>query len=1267
MVGFPRPLQVVALVLLPAATSASFIPFAGVEELAPRPFHEFCGEHVHEGDEKLRRCSHSVKRTLDDNGEVELEWEMEVDPDRILSLDTEAARGVRLTKCSPNEIEVEMPEDHITTHANEGDYVVGSRFVHGCRHLSDKSLYHRIDKVQSVETKATADGKQRLRRLTLATTELPSMAHVLPYVSFHFRYMPVEARDLQEFPEMRTDFGQKGFPASQAANARKLDSVDSDMDFGGVHSGSGSSLSSHGEGWLHSLRPKQISNFGWNWDFFMNCTEEPEFNYTAPGFDGFMKLKQPFIKIHAGVFLNFTSRLGSLLSTPEVQWAHGFDGHGQVSARIQIELETTGEAAQDPFQLLNMPILSKLSQPMWFQKMDLAVGAMPMSVEPGFQMKGELYHKGVFNGTLQAGGKAHVQMQPRIEYKSDAGLETQFEVAMQDVDLWPPLWLIETNNFEMGLVLQPQMFLRGQVTSAENDMLDFEARPYLNISLNREGLEDNVESVNTLVVYPVRVMGLENNVDKEYKVVVDCTPFGHPQVSTSPEPNWGQLMFTDPVRQFECGKVQKMSVITTPISVSLIELDVTVDPPHETQLGHTQVSCGSFVRGVCQQTPQIAQFTSNGKQVSLQLSIVWEDDYVSWFAEQLKNIAVSVDSVVLRAEAATMVGSNASGDDMQLRISHGGHVNVIQLSGPQSDLKGNHVLEFGTSFLSTWESCEDVVECQPGVVELYHKGSLLCKGTLPAMPEKHISTKLLNQVATIGGHNVMGIPEKEPIEFAMFGTNTAEGPLAISNLFAVVASPSQASMFLNPFGPAFMSPSSSVDLKWTVALADPTAAYTFLLSAMKLLPPRKTINVAYPTVNGRMLEPVGNAETITAHCQYLDAATVDSAEQPCSFSRTAFSLSAYSLGDSVVVMIQWSAPDGTHVMYSPPIFISSAPGVSNPSAQSTQAPTGARRLWTALDWNKRLAQSTMESCEDKDLNFAVGAGLLIGGKIVEAGGSPNAILGQDAPVLSTGLREVFALRPEAKAKDMLPSALCSDGVCSGKLPTCTKANYEKKHFPRLDFNMNRKFLFNKTRDDTIETMLAYAFSVLPEAVEVIIMRNGTELPWGSTSTTVPPLVIGQTFATTTVAPAPIQWQAVTNSPTPYAGRRLEGHTRKVLAGQQVRLTFKHGLPYRVDRSLVEMMHRHGMFAEMQDDLHSTEGPLFVQDFDVDEGETHIVPTGRYFESLRRNQAVSLVALFGALGAALLLVSFVLRRKYDSMAAGARFTKFGLEHENEAVE
>merc|ERR1740138_39319 len=221
---------------------------------------------------------------------------------------------------------------------------------------------------------------------------------------------------------MRTDFGANG-PHPQQRRLFGLENLGTGMRKNlqnGIQAAKAAAASEFGEGGAafqhesgstHSIQsnapplnmaPKQVSNFGWNWNFFMNTTEEPEFNLTAPGAKGMIKVREPYIKAHAGIYLNFSSEFKGLTESPRVRWTAGLHGHGRMQARVLSMMNTTDsvQAEDDEGTEVDLPFLEKFHNARWFDKIDIAAGSMPISFEPGIRFNSKMYHKGAYDGAI---------------------------------------------------------------------------------------------------------------------------------------------------------------------------------------------------------------------------------------------------------------------------------------------------------------------------------------------------------------------------------------------------------------------------------------------------------------------------------------------------------------------------------------------------------------------------------------------------------------------------------------------------------------------------------------------------------------------------------------------------------------------------------------------------------------------------------------------------------------------------------------------------
>jgi len=455
-----------SLLLVLVVIAGGFQPFAGLAELSPQRLADFCSEdggHLSGVKSGVRRCVHSLRRRLEDGGEVQLRWQLDVDPTRIFSLDVE--HGMRLTRCNANELDLEIPRDieRAQLPVKEGDCVVASRWIHHCPHLHEKNLYHCVLGVEEINS---ADAAERgVSQIRLLTMEMPSLAHLADAVDFYISYTPPEAEEVVRFPRRQT---HKAGPMATTQSDVKLDDP--------------------------SLKPNTVANLGWNWDFERNATQHPEVKYAVPG--GRLTLQQAYAKAHVGIWMNFTSRFSSDDLVPRINFELGMDGHATLNARLISELDAAGFDAADAdlYRRTDIPILQQLAETRWLGPLDFSIGSIPMSFEPGFQFTSSAHKLGQFRGSLQLGVNAHAVVRPRLRFSSINGLDAACTAELKDIRLSPPMWMISTQHFEMGMQLEPQLWIRGQLGGVENIKASLALLPFANVTIRRSAAAEEAPS-----------------------------------------------------------------------------------------------------------------------------------------------------------------------------------------------------------------------------------------------------------------------------------------------------------------------------------------------------------------------------------------------------------------------------------------------------------------------------------------------------------------------------------------------------------------------------------------------------------------------------------------------------------------------------------------------------------------------------------------------------------------------------------------------------
>eukprot|EP00929_Paragymnodinium_shiwhaense_P012625 TRINITY_DN11_c3_g1_i2.p1 TRINITY_DN11_c3_g1~~TRINITY_DN11_c3_g1_i2.p1 ORF type:complete len:1465 (-),score=485.05 TRINITY_DN11_c3_g1_i2:174-4568(-) len=1188
--------KVVAGLAVLASGVKAFEPFADVEELRVRPMKEFCADK----DPKtgFAVCSHHVKKTLEDGGDVELSWRVHADPDSMLSLDTEKA--ITVMKCGLGSLDLDMPEEYVKQYAKPDTLILASRFVkHTCGHLPvDKHMFKKVLKVAKVEWKDLP--VFRRAHVRFHTKDLEHMAEALPEMHYNFSYVPVEAKQTDvAFPPMVTNSGVRCAsppcdPFEEMEKHRRLlKTFETEVATGNPDTNQVTEGGAHTENSLLKLMPKQISNFGWNWNFFMNSSEEPEFNYTLPGLDGYVKLKEPYIKMHAGLFLNFSAKFGTFLSgtPPHVKFTAGILGHGVINARMMTDLKTTRAASEDPFFMFNLPVLEALKKTRWFSPIDFGMGAIPITMEPGFQFGAEMYHTGDFEGTLQLGGITHAVMRPEIQFDSDIGFRTSVKAEFKDTTLYPPLWIVSTDHFEMGVMLEPVMWLKGQFgPNVPSEKMGFEARPYVNLTLMREGGAAVGDNMKTLIAYPFRVMGLQTDTfQKKYKVKVTANKNS---VASTAALNWGEVEVHDHLSVFNMGQITQADMLSQKIQVALIEVDEASGS--DTELGKTEVKCESLLNGECQPNPTIAQMNVNGATVSVELVVLWQKNPVPWFASRIRGVSISFPTITLNQDALTaavpeLANGGTPKEKMYLRVTHGDITYVTEVSGfssyqTGSGLSGASVIEFGPTFLESWRkaaACPVAGECTSGKIQLFYGSTLLGSSQMPAIPWNTVPDLVVDDGSrnVASSETLMALMQANPeaakqsfmsgIEAGLdAATGGVEPPteipvsvtlkpanggsyqsIAIVHAQATVLDPATSSSFLYPSKPLKVTPQdATVNFQWTTAYVQRATKYTFRLSTWKVVASTASTiaaNAQYPSVGNLMLQPIANGQqTITSQCSQAPIEGIASDGVPCSFQHALNFAGGFTTGDRIVMMVEWieGTPALDHVMFSPPIEIVASISSTGRRLDGPVQRSLDRRLWTKEDWNQRL-DANQDSCNKEDIRFELGFGMMVRSRMTDKAGfyamMRDPSTGQ-MPMLSSGFQNLGSETLEdADLADMLPKELCSDGICKGTMPGCTKANFKKMYFPELLFNLHKSAKFSDlgAGSDMVKLMMAYAFSTLPEMVEVMIEElNATGQIGHGMGTTPPPTVYPWQTST-----APLSWgvtgapQVETSTPPPKAG------------------------------------------------------------------------------------------------------------------------------------
>lgn len=1263
-----------------------------MEELKPKRLHDFC--EAAEGESKLRRCAHRVSRRLHDGSQVHLEWSMTADPDNILSLDTEAEHGVALAECLPaweegasaqtaHELRLELPESH-AHHAAAGKFVVGSRFAHDCKHMLDRSFLHRIVEVKHHEVRDHPSG-QRKSHVHLATERVPSLAHVVPKLDYSFSWVPAKEADLDAMESIFDSEGETEDPSHLPAwindaeemsessviesegeaptvdEARRLfDPVkafkgifNDTKDAKGVEYSNGSmQKSSHSKGGgtlgdtMLNFQPDQKSHMGWNWDIDINTTESPKYLLDAPGVKGKLILKHPEVNMTTGLRFNHSSAMKDLTSIPEVKWQAALDGVGMLNLKVYAMLNTTGTAGVDPVGIVNFPVLKEFERPKFFTKIDFATGNLPMSIEPGLQINGKMYHKGEFDGSVAGGLRSKVNMKPVMTFDSRDGLNLTCEhCEMSDLTIWPPMWIIFTKKFEMGLMAMPQILMRGDFGGLEQATLAFEMRPYMNMTITRDGARTTGDgSTKSLIAYPYRVMGLDDSgLQKKYKVMVSMKKVGQ-QVSSSAAVNWGTVNYHDYVSQFSMGEMPQEAVLKNSMEVTLVK----VNDGTESVLGTGTFQCSSILNAVCHPSPSVVPIVNhnNNEVAAVQMAVVWAQNPDPWFANHIRGVSMSFPSVQIKERLP--VKQNAS---LSIQLVHGGRTYASNIQESRDGGRsGMTTIVFEPTFVDIWMPCSQTSggsgskKCQSPALQLLQDGEVVAEAVIPAL-------SLTSSTAMQGTSDTSGSKGLEvPLTVALTPPGKPnDAALAVVRLNAHITSIMFSGQFLKPRQATQVALGGGQQLTWMVPDVDENAQYAFLIQVLRLSSSAPDSG-AGRKVGDQYLIPAGSPDKISTKCTRTVMKGMPSAAAPCSFSKmVVFSEDDFQAGDVVVVLVEWIKDGQTMAMRSPPFEVS---GGSRRLSQADSMPDdavehpmrrlqdGGRRLKFSYkqfqeQWNSKVANNSV-GCNKRNLNFKMGTGFLVRGKVVGVTvpqGFPMMGGLSEAPVLGTGWRSLMHAQNGSTLQDLIGKSVCKVGLCDGALPGCTNFSFQNITEPKVKFTLNRALRYHNGTEQHVSEMLqnaiAYAMSMLPEMIDVAIKdinksqfwkRKGNgKLPPGP-GAPVQQGVFGApagSLAPPQPAPAASPAQPAGNQDTSAdsfgdfwrstgdnsGSRRLRERQEEEI-GTMVTMKLKGRQSYEVTEELLGSLLELGYFheiEEMEDDDFHEKGPLKITDFWLDDG------------------------------------------------------------------
>jgi len=284
-----------------------------------------------------------------------------------------------------------------------------------------------------------------------------------------------------------------------------------------------------------------------------------------------------------------------------------------------------------------------------------------------------------------------------MNFNTDSGLQTNLSAKALNVEFTPPTWMLFTNKFEMGFMLQPTLWLAGSFGMMQDMEMGFALRPFFNISiLHQDAMLGISSSTKELAIYPWRAVGLPSG--KNYVIKVGAN--GQYKM-TSNQMSTGVAEFADNVEDFTFGLVEQDQLIGAPIEVLILE-----DGKEEVAKG--TATCTSIVNGQCSPGPVTAKMQVDGKDVEVHLSVVWEESAMNVLESKIKSISLRFPAVTISNPA---LGKKFADPDVLanslLRLKRNGRTFAVPLTSKMNSttfLQSRVIIELGPCFLDAWKT-----------------------------------------------------------------------------------------------------------------------------------------------------------------------------------------------------------------------------------------------------------------------------------------------------------------------------------------------------------------------------------------------------------------------------------------------------------------------------------------------------------------------------------------------------------------------------------
>jgi len=463
------------------------------------------------------------------------------------------------------------------------------------------------------------------------------------------------------------------------------------------------------------------------------------------------------------------------------------------------------------------------------------------------------------------------------------------------------------------------------------------------------------------------------------------------RVDSSEALSWGDIEWNDPVERFSFNMIAQRMLLYLQIDIQLIQVDYSSGRPFERASEIKSVRCKTVMNGVCQPSPIIQELYFQNTKLQFFMHAVWQDNPREWFSTRIRGVAASVPEVIINKDYIASIDPQFSIHSyVNQGIVYGKNVDkplVLVLHHAQksypilinknngyvpginsSSMKSDDIIEFGSSFLSSWDrTCLDGTQgCDPKI-SLYYGDILLASAEIPRIPWNSDERSSTTYQSLFGNEAYKS--RIIPVSVALKpSTGSSWQHVGLVRLKLAVANPAAWNRWIRPYQFTAVGLGSTYKLGWTLNNADPFKEKQFTLIMMKGL----TISTAgsYQASTGTdekryMRQRVGNVWFGQISSESVTIKPINLAGVHRTRFEHIISFNGMAERDQIMMVCQWVDKFGhVHSMNAPPFVIESkvaeqaaadeAAGITAPTTTLSPGlqiapPSGGRRLDNIMD------------------------------------------------------------------------------------------------------------------------------------------------------------------------------------------------------------------------------------------------------------------------------------------------------------------------------